>query len=94
MNDSIASEWTCKFCNKVVAGGEFHICADGRNLYIDSGKALSVKLSVIAADYENASWNYVFVSMLAYAFQPIALPLMILLSKILKRKIEWFTTNK
>lgn len=54
---------------------------------IISGK---YRIAVLAASYENASWRYVLVSMAAYALQPVALPIMILLSKLLKRKIEWF----
>ena len=48
------------------------------------------KVSVFSASYENSTWQYVLVSMAAYALQPIVIPVMILLSKLLKREIKWF----
>lgn len=56
----------------------------------NSDHLLRYKVSVFTVSYENSSWKYVIVSMAAYALQPIALPIMILFSKLLKRKIEWF----
>ena len=48
------------------------------------------KVCVFSVSYENASWKYVIASMAGYLLQPIVIPIMILLSKLLKRKIEWF----
>lgn len=48
------------------------------------------KVVVFSVSYEHASWQYVLASMSAYFLQPIAVPIMILLSKLLKRKLKWF----
>jgi len=46
-------------------------------------------ISIVSVSFERASWKYTISSMFLYAFKPIILPIFILLSKILKRKIEW-----
>ena len=56
--------------------------------------AKATKVAVFAVSYENSSWKYVIASMMAYALQPVVLPIMIFLSKLLKRKIEWFPVDK
>jgi hypothetical protein len=48
------------------------------------------KVSAFSISYENSPWKYVLGSMIGYALQPIVFPIMILLSKLLKRKIDWF----
>jgi hypothetical protein len=50
----------------------------------------SYKVAMFAVDYVGASWQYMLVSMIAYGLQPVILPLMILLSKVLGRRLEWF----
>jgi len=51
------------------------------------------KVSALSVSYENASWKYVIASIVAYALQPILLPAMILISKLLKRSIKWFPVS-
>lgn len=49
------------------------------------------KVSMFSVDYTEASWKYVLLSMLSYSLlQPLILPLLILLSRTLGRKIDCF----
>jgi len=53
---------------------------------------LSIKeytLTVVSVDMKDLPWKYVLESMLFYALEPIILPVMHLLSKILKRSIKF-----
>lgn len=56
----------------------------------NSDHKLTYRVCLFTVSYEHSSWKYTLVSMLGYFLQPVVLPIMILFSKILKRKIEWF----
>ena len=51
-------------------------------------------ICTFAVSYEKASWKYVLASMFGYALQPVVLPIMILLSKLLHREIKWFPVKE
>ena len=60
------------------------------NLTVTNSSLSKFRISVIAVSYERSPWKYVIASMALYALWPVVMPIMILLSKLLKRKIEWF----
>ena len=55
----------------------------------NSDLKLTQNITIVNVSYENSSWKYTLASMVSYALQPIIVPAMILLSKVLKRRIEW-----
>lgn len=45
---------------------------------------------ILQASFEKSSWRYTLIAMVAFAFQPVIMPVIILLSKLLKRRIMFF----
>jgi hypothetical protein len=71
--------------------GNYKLSTD--SIVTNSDHKLKYTISVYTVSYENSPWKYVFISMLAYFLQPIIMPTIILFSKLLKRKIEFFPIN-
>ena len=46
--------------------------------------------TVCGVDYSKGTWRYLFVSMLFYVTQPVVMPLMMFISKVLKRPVRFF----
>jgi len=47
-------------------------------------------LTPMSVNYQNASWYYVISSAAFWLVSPIAMPVMLIASKMLKRSISWF----
>ena len=45
--------------------------------------------TVYTADFENCTWKFTVASALGYLLQPLVLPIMIILSRLLKRRIKF-----
>ena len=80
----------CEKCKQWISGGTLHVCPKGSLLVENSDHILIIKQSPYTASFQNMSWRYTLLAAFAFMVQPIAMPIMIIMSKALGRSVDFW----